>query len=444
MAFAGFSPGEAEGLRRAMSRKRSAAAIEAYHQRFVDGAVARFDDVDEALAERVYTMIIGFSGFGFPKAHGAAFGLLAYQSTWLRVHYAPEFLAALLDEQPMGFYPPDALVHEAQRRGIAVLPPDVNASEVGCTVTADGAVRIGLGYVLGVRADEVVALTAARAAGGPFTSLDDLVARAGPGRPALERLAWSGACDALAAVAGAPERSARRVALWRLGTAATAYGMAGGARQLALPLELPAAPELAPLGAWQAMIADYATTGVATHDHPLALLRDGLIERGTVSSADLGNLEHGSPVRIGGLVVARQRPGTAKGVVFMLLEDEEGTVNLVVPPAIYERDRLAVRTEPLVLAEGTLERFAAGGGAVNVLVRRVVPLEAPAEELRPAAEVKDFSPLDARELERAFAERELAMAAGAGGGEHARADDEASDFRAVAPPVMSFAQGRRR
>jgi error-prone DNA polymerase len=444
MAFAGFSPGEAEGLRRAMSRKRSAAAIEAYHQRFVDGAMARFDDVDEALAERVYTMIVGFSGFGFPKAHGAAFGLLAYQSTWLRVHYAPEFLAALLDEQPMGFYPPDALVHEAQRRQIAVLPPDVNASEVGCTVTADGAVRIGLGYVLGVRAEEVAGIVAARAAGGPFASLDDLVARAGPGRPALERLAWSGACDALAATAGAPARSARRVALWRLGAAATAYGMAGGARQLALPLELPDAPGLAPLGAWQAMIADYATTGVATHEHPLELLRESLIERGTVSSADLGSMDHGTRVRIGGLVVARQRPGTAKGVVFMLLEDEAGTVNLIVPPAIYERDRLTVRTEPLVLAEGTLERFAAGGGAVNVLVRRIVALEAPVEELRPAAEVKDFSPLDARELERAFAERELAVAAGGSGGDHAGGEDEASDFRAVAPPVMNFAQGRRR
>ena len=195
MAFAGFSPGEAEGLRRAMSRKRSAAAIDAYHQRFVDGACARWDDVDEALAERVYTMIVGFSGFGFPKAHGAAFGLLAYQSTWLRVHYAPEFLASLLDEQPMGFYPPDALVHEAQRRGIPVLPPDVNASDVGCAVVdvpasaspppwapplrdlaaagaaaaprggapaATAGVRLGLGHVLGVRGDEVAALVEAR------------------------------------------------------------------------------------------------------------------------------------------------------------------------------------------------------------------------------------------------------------------------------------------
>ena len=134
MAFSGFSPGEAEGLRRAMSRKRSAEAIEVHHRGFVEGAMAKWPDVDEALAERVWSMVVGFSGFGFPKAHGAAFGLLAYQSTWLRVHYGPEFLCSLLDEQPMGFYPPDALIHEAQRRGIEILPPDVNASAVGCTV----------------------------------------------------------------------------------------------------------------------------------------------------------------------------------------------------------------------------------------------------------------------------------------------------------------------
>ena len=141
-AFAGFSPGDAEGLRRAMSRKRSAAAIEAYRLRFVEGAMARHG-VERDLAEHVFRQVEGFSGFGFPKAHGAAFGLLAYQSTWLRVHYGPEFLCALLNEQPMGFYPPDALVHEAQRRGLEVLAPDVNASAVGCTVAEDGAIRLG-------------------------------------------------------------------------------------------------------------------------------------------------------------------------------------------------------------------------------------------------------------------------------------------------------------
>src|SRR4029078_3948191 len=139
--------------RRAMSRKRSAEAIEVHHRGFVEGAMAKWPDVDERLSERVWWMVVGFSAFGFPKAHGAAFGLLAYQSTWLRVHYGPEFLCSLLNEQPMGFYPPDALVHEAQRRGIEVCPPDVNASAVLCRVEAGGsgpAVRIGLGYVKGM------------------------------------------------------------------------------------------------------------------------------------------------------------------------------------------------------------------------------------------------------------------------------------------------------
>ncbi|MEA2380211.1 MAG: error-prone polymerase, partial [Solirubrobacteraceae bacterium] len=430
MAFAGFSPGEAEGLRRAMSRKRSAAAIEAYHQRFVDGAIARQGDVEAPTAERVWTMIVGFSGFGFPKAHGAAFGLLAYQSTWLRVHYGPEFLCALLDEQPMGFYPPDALVHEAQRRGIEILPPDVNASEVGCTVTPEGAVRLGLGYVTGVRADEVAALVAARDAEGPFASLDDLASRAGAGRPALDRLAWSGACDALAVgngaigdpalASGAPNvssTSARRIALWRLGIAAPAYGTGEESTQMALPLDLPQAPALAPMADWDAMIADYATTGLTVHRHPLRLLRAGLKGRGAVRATDLGSLRHGTTVRIGGLVVARQRPGTANGVVFLLIEDETGTVNLIVPPRIYERDRLTVRSEPLLLVEGTLERHVAAGGAINVLVRSLVPLDASAGTAeRPGATVKDFSPLDERERQRILAEQPLVAAAGASGG----------------------------
>jgi error-prone DNA polymerase len=436
MAFAGFSPGEAEGLRRAMSRKRSEAAIMAYHDRFVEGA-QRLHGVEAAAAERVYMMIVGFSGFGFPKAHGAAFGLLAYQSTWLRVHYAPEFLAALLDEQPMGFYPPDALVHEAQRRGLTVHAPDINASAVGCTVTPEGDVRVGLGYVLGVRADEVAALVAAREEDGPFTDLGDLAARAGAGRPALNQLAWSGACDALVGQAVAPARR-RRAALWGLGAAAPGVRLRstrvrGGPQQhgtqLALGLEAPVAPELPGLSAWDAMIADYATTGVTAATHPVALLRGALDAEGATASTALRQVRHGALVRVGGLVVARQRPGTAKGIVFMLLEDEGGTINLIVPPDIYDRDRLAVRTEPLVVAEGRLERHPAGGGQINVLVRRVRALEAPD---RPLAEIKDFSPLDLRELERNQSEQPAAAAGGGG------------DFRAVAPPVMSFAQGRRR
>jgi error-prone DNA polymerase len=440
IAFAGFRPGEAEGLRRAMSRKRSEAAIQAYHERFVLGA-QRKHGVDAETAERVFAMVKGFSGFGFPKAHGAAFGLLAYQSTWLRVHYAPEFLCSLLNEQPMGFYPPDALVHEAQRSGIEVNSPDVNESGVECEVelageqaelagSPQGRVRIGLGYVRGVRAQEVAELVAARDTSGRFRSLTDLASRAGSSASSLELLAWSGACDSLAlpptGALGQRPGSARRVALWQLGVMTPGHRVPGGT-QLALPLDLPAPPALRELSEWEEMLADYGTIGLTARTHPLALLRERLAPD-LVTSRDLERIDHGRRVRVGGLVVARQRPGTASGVVFILLEDEHGTINLIVPPRIYERHRLTVRTEPLMLAEGKLERFAAAGGAINVLVDRVGSIDAPDRLL---AEIKDFSMLD-EQVRHGLAEQKAA----AGG--------EAEDFRAVAPPVMSFAAGRRR
>jgi error-prone DNA polymerase len=434
-AFAGFSTGEAEGLRRAMSRKRSEAAIQAYHERFVAGARRKHGVTDE-LAERVFAMVQGFSGFGFPKAHGAAFGLLAYQSTWLRVHYGPEFLCSLLNEQPMGFYPPDALVHEAQRRGIEVLGPDVNRSGVDCDMDADGKrVRIGLGYVKGVREREVKELVATRENAGRFRDLSDLASRTGAGSPSLELLAWSGACDSLVASgASAPNPSARRIALWQLGIATPGRSVPGG-MQLALPLDLPAPPDLRTLSQWEAMLADYSTSGLTVNQHPLALLRERL-PTGLATSRDLDSIPHGTRVKTGGMVVARQRPGTANGVVFVLLEDEHGTINLIVPAHIYERHRLTVRTEPLLLVEGRLERFAAAGGAINVLVDKVSAIAAPD---RPMAEVKDFSMLD-EQVRRGLAEQR-------GGGpprEPAEDEAEAGDFRAVAPPVMSFAAGRRR
>jgi error-prone DNA polymerase len=426
MAFAGFSVGEAEGLRRAMSRKRSEAAIEAYHQRFVEGACSRHG-VTEPLAEQVFEKVKGFSGFGFPKAHGAAFGLLAYQSTWLRVHYGPELLCALLNEQPMGFYPPDALVHESQRRGVEVLAPDVNESEAECELDSDGRVRVGLGYVKGVREQEIRELVAARSAGGRFRDLSDLASRAGAGSPSLELLAWSGACDSLV-------QGDRRVALWQLGVAAPGHDVPGGT-QLALPLDLPAPPRLRTLSKWEAMLADYSSTGLTTRSHPMALLRERMPD-GAVTSRDLETLPHAARVRVGGLVVARQRPGTANGIVFILLEDEHGTINLIVPAPVYERHRLTVRTEPLMLVEGKLEKLPAAGGAINVLVDKVGSIAAPDQIL---AEVKDFSMLD-EQVRRGRAAQEAARRDPAREGEAA----DAEEFRAVAPPVMSFASGRRR
>jgi len=412
MALAGFSPAEAEGLRRAMSRKRSEAAIEEHHERFLVGAVS--NGVPLATAERVWRQVEGFSGFGFPKAHSAAFGLLAYQSAWLRIHYAPEFLCALLNEQPMGFYPPDALAHEAQRRGVRLAPPDVNRSRVLCHVETprrrgprsrfspdsdenldrgrEGPevrgglrVRIGLGYVKGVREEEMEALVAERERAGAYRGVADLASRAGAGRDGLARLAWAGALDSLPGKLPNDPRSrfspdsdenldraggGRRGALWDVGTVGTAH-RSGEGTQLALPLEEPGAPALEPLGEWGEAIADYRSTGMTLGEHPLALMRAEL-PRDLLRSADLERVEDGTTVEVAGMVVARQRPETAKGIVFMLLEDERGTVNLIVPPPVYDRHRAEVRASPLVRAKGRLERRE---GTINVLVSEVAELQ---------------------------------------------------------------------
>jgi len=404
-AFAGFRAGEAEGLRRAMSRKRSETAIRAYEEKFVAGAIER--GAARETAERVWSQIVGFSGFGFPKAHSAAFGLLAYQSTWLRVHYHPEFLCSLLNEQPMGFYPPDSLVHEAQRVGVEVLPPCVSASAAACRVEG-GAVRMGLGYVNGVKEQEIRALAAERDGGGPWRSLGDLAARSGASAETLGKLAWAGACDTLA---DGPVEGRRRQALWQLGVAVPGVPVAEGT-QLALPLEPHAGPELRALSAWERMLADYGSTGVTLREHPLQLMRPGL-PADLSTSAQLERSQNGRRVRVAGLVIARQRPATAKGITFMLLEDELGTINLIVPVAIQERFRLAVRAEPLVLATGRLERRE---GTTNVLVDQIERLERP--DL-PRAKVTHIEPRRAWSTE----------------------EQEEADLRAVAPAGHSF--GRR-
>ncbi|HEY6638715.1 MAG TPA: DNA polymerase III subunit alpha [Solirubrobacterales bacterium] len=436
MALAGFSVGEAEGLRRAMSRKRSEAAMLRYRERFIEGAVGR--GVAREVAERVFGQIEGFSGFGFPKAHSAAFGLLAYQSMWLRVHYGPELLCGLLNEQPMGFYPPDALVHEAQRRGVEILPPDVNVSEVDCRVETTGAaagssgnppVRIGLGYVSELAVADAEAVVAERRRGGTYRSVSDLAGRSGAGAAALQRLAWAGACDSLIerrvpaaarvdrgahefhfeAPAGEgpadPDEDLRRPALWEAGGAARASRTDEGA-QLALPLDGSPTPPLPALGPWDRIVADYRTTGMTLGKHPMELLRKGLSQPETgsssaspaedpriLSSSDIADTPDGTRVKVAGMVVARQRPATANGVVFMLLEDERGTINLIVSPPVVERCRLAVRTSGFVQAAGKLEHRE---GTTNVVVSRIERLTPTEPQLVRARELE--APVTAHEL----------------------------------------------
>jgi error-prone DNA polymerase len=380
VALAGFTVGEAEGLRRAMSRKRSQAAIEAYRERFLAGAAGR--GVPRETAELVFGKINGFASFGFPKSHAAAFALLAYQSAWLRHRYPAEFLCALLNAQPMGFYPPASLVRDAQRRGVEVLSPDVQRSGATCRIEGD-AVRIGLAYVRGLGEGAAKALVAEREARGPFGGVRDLAQRAPLERPGLEALVISGACDSF----GWP----RRQLLWRLGLVprSVSAGVGGAARQLALPLEpTTEIPELPEETTWERMLADYRTTTVSIGTHPLTLLRPYLPEE-VVTSLDFGALEHGAHVAVAGLVVARQRPATANGVVFMLIEDEHGQVNLIVPPPVYDRFRAVVRGEPLLLARGRFERYQRNR---NVLVEDLATLAPLARRVAGDAEVNAALP----------------------------------------------------
>ncbi|MCW3069207.1 MAG: polymerase alpha subunit, partial [Solirubrobacterales bacterium] len=481
-SFAGFSPGEADGLRRAMSRKRSQELLGRHRERFIAGAL-RHAGADTATAERVWGMVEGFAGFGFPKAHSAAFGLLAYQSTWLRVHHGAEFLCAMLNEQPMGFYAPDSLVHEAENRGIPMLALDANASAAQCTVEAGG-VRLGLGYIKDVPGSEVAVLVSERERNGPFRNLSDLAARAGVRRRTLEQLAWSGACDSLTAglsraagfsqAAGSSTRTGplgstdRRAALWELGVATPAE-TAGESTQLALPMELPPPPRLRRLGRWQRLIADYSTSGVTIGDHALAVLRERLTVPsracpvGLVTSAQLARLPTGYEVAVAGLVIARQRPGTANGTMFLLFEDEFGTVNLIVSKAVYERHRHLARAEPLLLARGRLERseelaapsaWITRGAAqtsdaagereeirpvINVIVRELAPLERFL-----AGGVEDETGAAGASVHHLPGRRAATGAEQGGAEEEPRSAEVGSSMRAAAPPVQSFAAGRRR
>jgi error-prone DNA polymerase len=369
IALAGFTVGEAEGLRRAMSRKRSEAAIEAFRDRFVAGAAG--NGVSAEKANEVYDKLVGFSGFGFPKSHAAAFGLLAYQSAWLRHYYAAEFLCALLNAQPMGFYPPASLVRDAQRRGVEVRPPDVNRSGAKARIE-DGAVRVGLEYVQSIGEGDAKRLVEVRDGGGPFRDVKDLAQRAPPGVD-VGALVTAGACDYFG--------TSRRTLLWELGLvplAESVPGTGGEQKQLALPLDPTVeTPKLREQTPWERMLADYRTTSLSVGAHPLQLLRPHL-DAGILSSEQLANCRHGRRVRVAGMAVARQRPSTANGVVFMLLEDEFGQMNLIVPPTVYDRHRAIVRGEPLLLAHGRFERRDRN---MNVLVDKIETLGPLAREI---------------------------------------------------------------
>jgi len=347
---AGFSPGEADRLRRSMAAWKRKGGLEPFEQRLVQGMLER--GYRREFAESIYRQILGFGEYGFPESHSASFALLVYVSAWLKCHHPAAFCAALLNSQPMGFYAPAQLVQDAQRHSVAVLPPDVAASEWDCTLEA-GALRLGLRMVAGLGEAAAGRIAGARAA-GPFASVEELARRAALERRDLRCLAAGGA---LAALAGH-----RRQAHWAVAGLRPGPGILREAPIGEPLLQLPAP------GEGEDIVADYASLGLTLGRHPLALLRARLQGLRLMPAEALREQPHGSLARAAGLVTCRQRPDTASGVVFVTLEDETGTVNVVVWRDLVERQRRELLGARLLGVEGAIER---DGEVVHLVARRL-------------------------------------------------------------------------
>jgi error-prone DNA polymerase len=355
MATAGFTGGEAEELRRAFGFKRSERAMKAVEEKLRAG-MARQGITGET-AEAIIRSITAFALYGFPESHAASFALLAYASAYLKTYHPAAFYAALLNNQPMGFYHPATIIRDAQRHGQVIHPADVNCSGWLCAIEPAGAVRLGLRYVRGLR-EEIGKRIEDERRRRPFASVADLVKRTGLHRDELDQLAQVGALASLL-----PER---RAAIWEAERAGRPAG----------PLyeELAAPPERSPLRAMtpeESLIADYEGTGLSLGPHPMEFHRARLGRMKVARTADLARMKHGAWVRVAGAVIVRQRPGTAKGFVFLNLEDETGLANVIVRPALFHRHRLALVNEPFLFVEGTLQHQ---DNVVSIRAERLWPL----------------------------------------------------------------------
>ncbi|MHB8621645.1 MAG: DNA polymerase III subunit alpha, partial [Chloroflexota bacterium] len=341
MAAAGYSAGEAERLRRAMSRRRSREVMELEWPRFLRGCVDSHG-MSPAVAEAIFKQLLAFAAFGFPKSHSVAFALLAYESAWLRHYYPAEYLAALLNSQPMGFYQPHVLIGDAQRNGLTVSPPTVNASGAQCTVESDATIRLGLDRITLISLETAKSIVAEREGNGPFGSLFDVVHRTRLKRDQIEALIKGRAFD---------EFGLRpRELLWQLGL--FFIPRAAGQSQIDLPTSQ-SMVRLARPRPDERLREDYAQLGLSTELHPLALLRPKLA--GLPTTHDLWQMKEGTSVELAGLVVCRQRPSTATGIVFELLEDEVGLANVVIYSNLYDREREVIRLTALVRVFGTIQ-----------------------------------------------------------------------------------------
>jgi error-prone DNA polymerase len=388
---AGFSPGEADKLRRLMAAWRRSGALEQMQVRLIQGMLA--NGYAPEFAEQIYQQIRGFGEYGFPESHSASFALLVYVSAWLKRYHPAAFCGALLNAQPMGFYAPAQLIRDAQRHDVLVRPVDVNHSAFDCTLEhpqpqqrvyeaaptrSAPALRLGMRLIRGLSAEKVRGVETARAV-SPITSLEVLDRRPDVTRDTLLRLAAADAFRSLGLN--------RRQALWQI------LALDDVELPLLADLPQPAPPATLPALPLDEVVAqDYESLGLSLNAHPLELVRDELARlrlarKLTVSPTKaLGHTRQGQRIAVAGLVTHRQRPGTAKGIVFMTLEDETGTANLIVRPQIWTRDRAIAGGKIAVIAEGTVERV---GAVIHVqtqrfhdLSARLVPLRAPSRDFR--------------------------------------------------------------
>ncbi len=362
MVAAKFTAEEADALRRSMATFRHKGGVERFEDKFIAGMTRRGYARD--FAERCFEQIRGFGEYGFPESHAMSFALLVYASAWVKCHHPAVFACALVNSQPMGFYAPAQIVRDAKAHGVVVRPVDVTASDWDCTLepdpgSAEGlALRLGLRMVTGLGAEDAKDIVEARAE-APFDSIADLAQRARLGRTALEALAQADAFRGL-------DRN-RRTALW------DAAALAGPAPPLAAHDGAEATPHLPRATAGEQTVLDYAGTGLTLRAHPMKLLRPQLDALGLVDTRVLAKAPKGRRLRVPGLVLVRQRPGSAKGVVFFTIEDEHGIANLIMYPDIAERFRAAVVAARLVVADGTVERLETKSvPVIHLLIRSII------------------------------------------------------------------------
>ncbi|WP_458097977.1 error-prone DNA polymerase [Roseomonas sp. WA12] len=378
---AGFSPDEADQLRRGMQTFKLTGGVAAYRDRLVAGMVRRGYQQD--FAEQIFAQIEGFGSYGFPESHAASFAHLVYASAWIKRHHPAVFTCALLNSQPMGFYSPAQLVRDARDHGVVVREVDVNSSDWDSTLHAERrstgglAIRLGLRLVSGLQEADARALLKARRTrnGAPFTSVEDAALRSGVGRRTLEALAGA---DAFASTG-----LTRRRAAWDAAVAASGpqalplFAVARETADAAMASDMPLMPEpevsLPLQGEGENVVEDYRSTGLTLRRHPLAILRPALDRLGLDDTRALGTLRHGARIRLPGIVLIRQRPGTSKGVIFITVEDEFGVGNLVVFSKVAEEHRRALVGARLLVAEGRVERLDENVEvAVNHLIVRVL------------------------------------------------------------------------